>query len=72
MKKLIALLLALLCIVITVSACTGDGTKEEETTTASQEEITTVKPETPTEEPESETFEDQEGQKYGEIHGVQG
>ena len=71
MKKLIALLLALLCIVVTVSACEPNG-KEEETTAAPREEATTAKPATPPTETESETFEDQDGQRFGEIHGVQG
>ena len=65
MKKLIALLLALLCIVITVSACKGNGDEEE---TTQKEEITTAKP--APQETESETYEDPEGLNYGPIHGV--
>lgn len=69
MKRLIALLLALLCIVIGVSACRGEG-KEEETAQKPKEEVTTAK--SLPDEAESETYEDPEGQNYGPIHGVQG
>ena len=67
MKKLIALLLALVCIVIAVSACKKDKDNGEGTTAAP--EVTTEKPADV--EPEV-TYEDKEGDKYGEIHGVQG
>ena len=43
--------------------------KEEPTP---KEEVTTAQPSTPPAETESETFEDQDGQRFGEIHGVQG
>ena len=67
MKKLIALLLALMCIVIAVTACTGDGETEE--TTAKNEQTTTVAEEVTTAgNQEPATHEDEEGKNYGEIH----
>lgn len=67
MKKLIALLLALVCIVLAVSACTRDGKTEETTAKDAQ---TTTAPEEATTEGATEvvTHEDEEGKKFGEIH----
>lgn len=66
MKKLIALLIALVCIVITISACTPDGGETETTgktqTTTAPEEITTEEVTEPA------THEDEEGKGYSEIH----